>query len=138
MYSSFAISGNCMKLSIWKCMCDFSVSPMSKSIFILFWGTSTLGLLGDWDQGGKNRPQRYLISFAKAKIGQDWAIDKVCIFFVNKMSEGRNYLRVPRSCFSIFSIRQSFEDNSTQRKSCGSKICIEASQNAVGRMASTA
>ena len=67
------------------------------------------------EQGGKNRPQRYLISFAKAKIGQDWAIDKVCIFFVNKMSEGRNYLRVPRSCFSIFSIRQSFEDNSTQR-----------------------
>ena len=32
-------------------MCDFSVSPMSKSIFILFWGTSTLGLLGDWDRG---------------------------------------------------------------------------------------
>ena len=95
------------------------------------------GALGH-NQGGKNRPQRYLISFAKAKIGQDWAIDKVCIFFVNKMSEGRNYLRVPRSCFSIFSIRQSFEDNSTQRKSCGSKICIEASQNAVGRMASTA
>ena len=93
---------------------------------------------GRKEQGGKNRPQRYLISFAKAKIGQDWAIDKVCIFFVNKMSEGRNYLRVPRSCFSIFSIRQSFEDNSTQRKSCGSKICIEASQNAVGRMASTA
>ena len=84
-------------------------------------------LVDGYNQGGKNRPQRYLISFAKAKIGQDWAIDKVCIFFVNKMSEGRNYLRVPRSCFSIFSIRQSFEDNSTQRKYCGSKICIEAS-----------
>ena len=36
------------------------------------------------NQGEKNRPQRYLISFAKANIRQDWVFDKVCIFFVTQ------------------------------------------------------
>ena len=35
-------------------------------------------------QGEKNRPQRYLISFAKANNRQDWVFDKVCIFFVTQ------------------------------------------------------
>ncbi len=80
-------------------------------LLVNFFGWMSQG--GNSEQGGKNRPQRYLISFAKAKIGQDWPIDKVCIFFVNKMSEGRNYLRVPRSFALKFSIRLSFEDTSS-------------------------